>query len=297
MIGAVVFIFNGGVKVFQIVHGKDFTAVAPVFLRAVERFVGSFYQHIDVIGNCRRRNTDTYGKGYLLTLVGINDDFRNGFAQAVSHNFGFFRREFGQKDDKFLTAVTGNNVILTQRPLGGRRKFNQHLVAGFMAIGIVDAFEMVGVYHQNAVLRMRRLCLGYAAVDFVFKIAAVKQRGQRIADSLVFQHILAVFARCNILERRINGNVVIIVNDIGRSQKPERRIAVNGFGQDFKVMDFFFLFQTFGQQLAVIGIGKEIAQTVALEFARHQPEQLNGIVIGQENLIVAEAGDDNRERR
>ena len=45
------------------------------------------------------------------------------------------------------------------------------------------------------------------------------------------------------------------------------------------------------------GIGKEIAQTVALEFARHQPEQLNGIVIGQENLIVAEAGDDNRERR
>ena len=103
---------------------------------------------------------------------------------------------------------------------------------------------MVGINHQYAVRLAFRLGSQNTLIDFIFEIAAVKQRSQRIANGLVFEQDFSVFARCDVLKSRIQSNIVVIVDDVGRGQQPERRVPARGFDQNFKILNLAFLLQT-----------------------------------------------------
>lgn len=78
-----------------------------------------------------------------------------------------------------------------------------------MAVSIVNAFEVVGVNHQNAVVFAGGFGTENPVKDLFFKITAVVQRGQRIADCLVFQQHFAIFAAGDILKAAYNATSLL----------------------------------------------------------------------------------------
>lgn len=272
------------VEMRQIGPGKNFATVTTVFLGAVQRFVGGFNQSINVVRNFGRRNADTDRKAERFTFIRIDDQFGNGFTQTVSNDFSFFRTDIGKIADKLLAAITGDDVAVAQSAFGRGRQLYQHLVPDFVAISVVNVFELVGVNHQYGIttaLHPRQSnTLGY----LLFKITTVVKRGQRIAHGLILEQGFAVFARGNVLKGSIERNVVVVIDDVGRGKQPERRVTGRSLDQNFKVLHFFFLFQPFIEQTAVFGVGKKVPQPIAVQFGGLDTEQFDGIVVGQNQL-------------
>lgn len=60
-----------------------------------------------------------------------------------------FDRRLWQNHDEFLTAVASGNVGIPQFASDQLGQVLQHLVADFVAVGVVDLFEKVNVKHQD----------------------------------------------------------------------------------------------------------------------------------------------------
>ena len=165
-----------------------------------------------------------------------------------------------------------------------------------MTVGVVNLFEEVGIQHQHTVRLAGGLGLENLFFNLVFKIAAVVQGRQRITNRLVLQQNFSVFARSDILKSRIKRQIVIIINNVGRSQQPERRVGNRCFDQHLKILNFFLLLNPLQQQTTVIRIGKKIFQMVMIKHFGINAEEFDRIVIGQNNPVITKPRNDNRER-
>ena len=98
----------------------------------------------------------------------------------------------GQHHRKFLAAIAGGDVLALDGLLQRHRNQPQHLIAGEMAVGIVERFEMVDVkHHQRQRVAARQRCSN-RHVDRTVEIFAVTQSGQRIGQALGADRLEAV---------------------------------------------------------------------------------------------------------
>src|SRR5260370_11216052 len=89
-----------------------------------------------------------------------------------------------QNDDKFLPAETAHKVICPN-PLGERHcDFPQHSITRLVPIGVVEAFEMVQIDHEDSQRLRRSRRAPYLAFQYLLQVTAVIQTGQGIAHRL-----------------------------------------------------------------------------------------------------------------
>ena len=88
-----------------------------------------------------------------------------------------------QQDDELLPAEARRDVVLAHRRHDGARDRPQHLVAGRMAVGVVEDLELVDVDHEDPDGVPRAPALGEQR-DELLEVAAVRQPGQGIGRGL-----------------------------------------------------------------------------------------------------------------
>ena len=69
--------------------------------------------------------------------------------QPLGHGAGLVEVRLGEHDQELLAAVTSEEVVRPERLAAARRDLPQHLVAGLMAVGVVDPLEVIGVDHRD----------------------------------------------------------------------------------------------------------------------------------------------------
>ena len=103
-------------------------------------------------------------------------------------------RDVGHHDGEFLPPITCRNVTTAGLGFQDLRYLPQHLVTYFMAILVVEAFEMVNIDHQQRQAVVTTLGLqSRRAQQFtlgrLLKDPPVVQPGQNIADGLLSQRL------------------------------------------------------------------------------------------------------------
>ena len=85
-------------------------------------------------------------------------------------------------DDEFLAAVAARQIDATDRLADAHREFAQHVVAGVVAVAVVDRLEEVDVeHHHRQRLAAHGILLGQRR-QMALHVAAIVQAGQRIGD-------------------------------------------------------------------------------------------------------------------
>ena len=70
-------------------------------------------------------------------------------AQAFCQQGGALQVGFGQDDHHFLAAIAPDHIYIADLAAQAVGQFDQNLVAGRVAIGVVDAFEVIQVHHDG----------------------------------------------------------------------------------------------------------------------------------------------------
>ncbi|MEY9807654.1 hypothetical protein ABIF30_007261 [Bradyrhizobium elkanii] len=102
------------------------------------------------------------------------------------------QRRVGQHHGEFLAAIAGGDVLALDVLLQRLRHQPQHLIAGEMAVGVVERLEVVDVEHQER----QRLAAGerglHRHVDRAVEIFPVAEAGERIGQALGADRLEAV---------------------------------------------------------------------------------------------------------
>src|SRR5260370_38320174 len=86
-----------------------------------------------------------------------------------------------QNDDKFLPAETAHKV-LCPNPLGERHcDFPQHSITRLVPIGVVEAFEMVQIDHEDSQRLRRSRRAPYLAFQYLLQVPAALQNAPMTA--------------------------------------------------------------------------------------------------------------------
>ena len=93
------------------------------------------------------------------------------------------RARVAQQDDELLAAVAGRDVVLADGRHDRPADRAQDLVAGRVAVRVVEHLELVDVDHQDADRVARPAAAGEQAAELV-EVAAVRQAGQRVGRGL-----------------------------------------------------------------------------------------------------------------
>jgi hypothetical protein len=112
-------------------------------------------------------------------------------ADALGHHAGAFEVGVDQQHHEFLAAEAAQRVRHAQLGLDARRDFAQHVVAGLVAMAVVDLLEMVDVdVHARDLVS-----LAARAPDLLHQapvhVAPVVDAGERIGQADVLQHFVA----------------------------------------------------------------------------------------------------------
>ena len=113
-----------------------------------------------------------------VSITSLHD----ALAQTLGQQVGAREIGFGQQEDEFLAAVASRNVDIPQALFAAAGYRNQNMVSRDVAVGVVDAFEMVKVDQDNrqgGPVTPGALELAPGGFE---EIAAVVQPGQGIGD-------------------------------------------------------------------------------------------------------------------
>ena len=101
-------------------------------------------------------------------------------ANPLARPQGVGQRRAGQDDGELFATVAGGQVHLADRLAERRGHVSQDLVAGLMAVRIVEFLEMIDVDHDQRERALAPLPFGKAAIHLVVQRPAIAQLGQRI---------------------------------------------------------------------------------------------------------------------
>ena len=93
---------------------------------------------------------------------------------------------------EFLAAVAAGEIDVADRLADAQREFAQHVVAGVVAVAVVDRLEVVDVEHQHRDRLAARGRLLDQRRQMRFHVAAVEQAGERVGDRHLDRHLHVV---------------------------------------------------------------------------------------------------------
>ena len=70
-------------------------------------------------------------------------------AQTFGHHGGDRHVGFRHHDDEFLAAIAAGEIDIADRLADAQRELAQHIVAGIVAVAVVDRLEIIDVEHQH----------------------------------------------------------------------------------------------------------------------------------------------------
>ena len=143
---------------------------------------------------------------------------------------GVFQVGLRKYDCKLLAAITGHEVHFSHLPAEQPGHAPQHLVAGLMTVHIVDFFESVHVGHQQREGPAVTAELGDAAVQFVIKLAAVRQQRERIGAGLdrVDLNLLGLFAELVLRRGKSLMDLLVGLDQLRHHSDDQRRLGTVG---------------------------------------------------------------------
>src|SRR5262249_20614572 len=124
-------------------------AVAADLLRAIERFVRSLDQPREAAlrAGLGDRRAEAHGDHVRRVGIGVRDAERHDFAAERLRERGWVDARGRIQDEReFLAAVTGTEVERTPRRARDHVRYSAYaVVAGLVAVEVVEAFEVVDV--------------------------------------------------------------------------------------------------------------------------------------------------------
>src|ERR1700687_344745 len=156
--------------------------ITPASLRAVECPVGTIEKVFRGLDSRDRKigDPDANREAQRLALADVERVRLDLVAQPLRKRDGAGLARLGYRDHKLVATVTSDRVDTARRARKQERDFDQYLVPGKMAIGVVYFLEGVDVDHQNAQGRV----VPAHALDFGGELgeesASIKQLGERI---------------------------------------------------------------------------------------------------------------------
>ena len=103
-----------------------------------------------------------------------------GGAHALGDSGGDDERRVRHHDDEFLAAEPADEIGAAHDAAHALGEMLQHLVAGVMAVGVVDRFEMVDVEHHQRQRAALMRGLVEQSGEMRLEIAPIVEAGQRI---------------------------------------------------------------------------------------------------------------------
>src|ERR1700680_4346015 len=124
-------------------------AVAPGFLGLVERAIRAVEGGIRGVFGDEVGDAAGCGDGHRL-VVEVKAELGDLDADLVRYGMRFGRRRAHEQHDEFLAPVARYEVRLAHVRGELLAEYAQHLVAGFVPVGVVDALEAVDVPREDA---------------------------------------------------------------------------------------------------------------------------------------------------
>ena len=106
----------------------------------------------------------------------------DGRADLVGPLAGAARVQFGHDHGELLAAVATGDVLAAHLGLDQPAHLGEQRVTGRMAVGVVEALEMVHVEHQHRQRQPAALAALQFAGEVLLEIPAIEQARQRIAQ-------------------------------------------------------------------------------------------------------------------
>ena len=104
----------------------------------------------------------------------------HGLAQLLGQLRRTVQVGAGQQHHEFFTAVAAQHIGRTQALAQHADDVAQHVVAGQMAVVVIDALEVVDVHHQQRQGRVLAAGAGQLGLQRLHQGAAVGGTGQRV---------------------------------------------------------------------------------------------------------------------
>src|SRR5579872_5438590 len=133
-------------------QSSDTNLIAAAGLGGVERLIGDLDELLETGARLEAADPDADGKAYGLAARRYLE-LRHGLAHTLGSDLGARKLGVGEGDQKLLAAVTAQHVGRPKEAEAGLRHLSDRLVADLMAVGVVDALEVIDVDHQQRELR------------------------------------------------------------------------------------------------------------------------------------------------
>ncbi len=165
-------------------------------LGAVQRLIGPLH-HIGQRLALAVQHREADGNGDIDAARALLDRERltgDRAPQPLGHHAGDMQIGFRHHDHELLAAVAAGQIDAADRLADTHGEFPEHVVAGVMAIAVIDRLEEVDVeHHQRQRLAARRR-LFRQRHQMAFHVAAVVQAGERVGDRH-FDRVLHIVAQ------------------------------------------------------------------------------------------------------
>src|SRR6266851_1767098 len=159
-------------------------AIAAIVLGAVERGVGALQHIADRLAlELERRQPDRdRDLDADRALVDRERFAGDRTPQPLRDHARDVQIGLWHHDHKFLAAIAAGQIDAADRLADPDCEFAQYVVAGIMAVFVVDRFEKIDVeHHQRQRLAAARGLLG-KRTEMALHVTAVMQAGQRVGD-------------------------------------------------------------------------------------------------------------------
>ncbi len=153
--------------------------VAAFRLDAIERQVGARQQVVHVLGVVRRHG-DADADPDLGAHAEQGEGRLHRLNDAPGQQLGILGALDFLDDGEFVAAHAGHDVAFAHALLQPRRDFNEKLVAGQVAIAVIDHLEAVEVEAEQGQMRLMAVRAGQHPLHVLGEQGAVGQAGQRV---------------------------------------------------------------------------------------------------------------------
>lgn len=170
--------------------GIDFYAISIARFRLVERVVGGgeeVFEGEEVVPRFALGQADAE-RGLAVELGdGMGEvDGGEGLAELLDDLFGLVDRGLREGDDEFVAAVAEGEVGLAEGDADAVGEALEEVVAGGVAVDVVDLFEAVEIDHHEGEGEAMAFGEGDFALHEAFHGAAVVEAGEAVGHALLF---------------------------------------------------------------------------------------------------------------
>ena len=151
-------------------------------LGGVHRVVGGGEQGGEVVAAVPRAgHAEAGGHRHVGGGVALTPRGDDGFAHRFGAPAGDVGRTVGHQDGELLAAKAPEYVVRAQQHLAGRDRPLERIVAGGMAVHIVDRLEVIQVHHHQAGLARVASAVAQRVLRGFEEMLAVEDAGQAVA--------------------------------------------------------------------------------------------------------------------